>query len=202
MFEALRRDAARYRNFGGWVQHLGFWAVAVYRLAAWARAHRVPGLSPALIVLSFALKQPFRLLLHLELPSRARIGPGFALVHPYNVLLGHDVEIGADCTIYHEVTLGLGPVPGEPKVGNAVVIFPGARVLGGVKLGDQVEIGANCVVTRDVPAMSLVVAPLPRIIPRSLVSRCASAARSDGGDHADSPAAREATERMKSTAAP
>ena len=171
MFEKLKRDAARYRTWGGWWRCLGFWAVATYRVGSWARAVRVPGVRFALLVLAWVVKQPFRLFLHVELPFGARIGAGFALFHPYNVLIGADVEIGEECTVYHEVTLGAGPDHRSPMLGSHVVIFAGGRVLGGVTVGERSEIGANCVVLRNVPPFSLVVAALPRTIPQSLVPR-------------------------------
>jgi serine O-acetyltransferase len=115
--------------------------------------------------------RPLRLILHIDLPSRATIGPGFALVHPYNVLIGPDTEIGAECTIYHEVTLGADVQNRSPKIGSHVVLFAGSRVFGGITIGDRTEIGVNCVVVRDIPPYSLVVAAMPRIIPQSLVRR-------------------------------
>ena len=118
---------------------------------------------------AWLLKQPFRLVLHLELPNRARIGPGLLLEHPFNVFIGDGVQIGRDCTIFHEVTLGEGPTPGLPTLGDGVVVFAGAKVFGGIAVGDRSEIGANCVVTRDVPPRSVVVAASPRALPQSLM---------------------------------
>jgi len=43
--------------------------------------------------------------------------------------MGGGAEIGADCTIFHEVTLGRGTLPGEPRIGDHVVLFVGTRVL-------------------------------------------------------------------------
>ena len=171
MFETLRRDATRYRAWGGWWRCTGFWVVATYRLGAWARDIRVPGVRILLLALAWIAKQPVRIFLHVELPFRALIGPGLALFHPYNVLVGSDVEIGEECTLYHEVTLGAGPDLRSPKLGAHVVVFAGARVLGDVTVGERSEIGANCVVLRNVPPYSLVVAALPRTIPQSLVPR-------------------------------
>lgn len=179
MLETLRRDAARYRDWGGWWSQPGFWVVTVCRLGAWARGVPVPGLRHALLVLAWLLKQPFRFLFHVELPSRARIGPGFALYHPYNVLVGANAVIGEECTLYHEVTLGAGPVPGEPRLGDHVVVFAGGRLFGGITIGDRTEIGANCVVVKDVPPYSLVVGALPRTIPQGLVPRVVPGGRQD-----------------------
>ncbi|WP_410520045.1 hypothetical protein [Butyricimonas virosa] len=36
-------------------------------------------------------------------------------------------------------------------MGNNCIIFPGAKVIGNVKLGDNVVVGANAVVTQDIP---------------------------------------------------
>lgn len=98
----------------------------------------------------------------------ARVGPGLRLIHPTNVMIGQGVEIGVDCVIFHDVTLGTGQIPGTPKIGNNVDIYPGARVLGGVTIGDHSMVGANCVVTRDVPPESIILIPPSRVIPRSL----------------------------------
>ena len=93
---------------------------------------------------------------------------GLCLIHPTNVMIGGGVELGEDCLIFHDVTIGTGTMPGVPKIGNKVDIYPGARLLGGIAIGDGCMIGANCVVTRDVPAGSVVVVAPSRIIPRSL----------------------------------
>ena len=104
-------------------------------------------------------------------PGGARIGAGLCLIHPTNIVIGGGVDVGEDCLIFHEVTLGTGPVPGVPKIGKNVDIYVGARVLGGVVVGDGSMIGANCVVTRDVPAGSVVVPAPNRVIPRSFISK-------------------------------
>lgn len=170
MLQDIRRDCLEYRSFGGWWRNLGFWVTATYRLGAWARELPLPW-SAALGLLHWLLRQPWRLFLHVELPPTARIGGGLLLVHPYNVLIGADVQLGEGCMVFHEVTVGMGPTPGMPRIGRDVVLFVGARVLGGIELGDAAEIGANCVVTRSVPAAS-VVAPTPgQVIPKALLRR-------------------------------
>ena len=168
MFDDLRRDAKRYVEYGGWWRSLGFWVGACYRASVAAHRLRIPMLRLLCIALAWLLKQPFHLVLHVELPSRARIGPGFLMIHPFNILIGSSVEIGDECSIYHEVTLGPGRAPNVLRLGNHVVIFPGARVFGGITVGDNAEIGANCVVMRDVPPSMLVVPPISRTIPKTL----------------------------------
>jgi serine O-acetyltransferase len=170
MFDKLRRDSAVYD--GQWYRRAGFWIMAIYRFGAWADS--MPGLflRVPMWALYLCLKIPMGLFTSniFLWPGRrgSRIGPGLHLVHPFNVLIGRGVEIGEQCQIYHEVTLGTGQIPGTPKIGNRVVIYPGARLLGGVVIGDNVLIGANCVVTRDVPSGSVILAAPSRVIPRSL----------------------------------
>lgn len=168
MFENLRRDAARYGAH--WYGHPGFWIVAVYRLGMWAHAQRNPLLRVPLWILYRLARIPVRPF-NVDLwagSGGARIGPGLYLIHPANIIIPEGAEIGENCLIFHEVTLGTGTVPGRPKIGNNVDIYVGARVLGGVTIGDRSMIGANCVVMRDIPANSVVMPAPNLIIPKGL----------------------------------
>ncbi len=174
MFDNVRHDRSRYP---GGLRDAGFWVVAVYRLGAWAS-----GLGPAWLRrplwLAYRLARLplWPLQVHLWAGRQgARVGRGLVLIHPSQVMIGRGVEIGEDCLIFHDVTIGTGPTPGVPKIGNRVDIYVGARVLGGVTIGDDVMIGANCVVTRDVPSGSVVLAAPCKVMPRTL-SPYASAA--------------------------
>lgn len=174
VFETMRRDRARHE---GGLADPGLWIVAVYRFGMWAAALGNPLLRRPmwwLYRLARLPLLPFKV--HLWAGHRgARIAPGLVLIHPNNVMIGAGVEIGEDCLIFHDVTIGTGPVPGVPKIGRDVDIYVGARVLGGITIGDGAMIGANCVVMRDVPAGSVVLAAPCKVIPRSL-SPYASAA--------------------------
>jgi serine O-acetyltransferase len=117
---------------------------------------------------------------HVELWAGRRgavIGAGCCLIHPGNIRIGDGVQIGENCLIFHGVTLGTGPLPGRPRIGNNVDIYPGACVLGGIVVGDHAMIGANCVVTKDVPAGCVIVSAPNRVLPRSLSPVARSADR-------------------------
>ena len=75
-------------------------------------------------------------------------------------------KIGANCTIYHQVTLGDDgkDYHNAPQVGDNVVIGPGAKLIGAIKVGNNVRIGANAVVVEDIPDGAVVVAPKARVI--------------------------------------
>lgn len=170
MFTNLRRDSAEYN--GQWYRRAGFWITLIYRFGVWADSMPSLLLRVPMWALYLCLKIPLAMLtsnIYLWAGRKgALIGPGLCLVHPFNVLIGRGVEIGEQCEIYHEVTLGTGQIPGTPKIGNHVTIYPGARLLGGIVIGDRSMIGANCVVTKDVPSGSIILAAPSRVIPRSL----------------------------------
>lgn len=82
------------------------------------------------------------------------IGPGFVVAHGFASVLGA-ARIGRDCVVHHQVTLGnrvRAGAAGFPTIGDRVVIYPGAIVLGAVHIGDDAIIGAGAIVLEDVPA--------------------------------------------------
>ena len=170
MFENLRRDITKSEHDGRWYTNTGFWIVGIFRFGTWADSLPSKFLRTPMWVLYRLLRVPFRgYHVHLRAGRGGpRIGAGLNLIHPTNVIIGPGVEIGEDCLIFHDVTLGTGQIPGTPKIGNNVDIYTGARVLGGVRVGDHSMVGANCVVTRDVPPESIILAAPSRVVPRSL----------------------------------
>jgi serine O-acetyltransferase len=76
------------------------------------------------------------------------------------VVIGETAEIGDDCYLYHQVTLGVARAQGgkrHPTVGNNVIIGAGAKVLGPITVGDNARIGSNAVVLDPVPPDTTVV---------------------------------------------
>jgi serine O-acetyltransferase len=171
MLKELKHDSLRYADDGGWLSHPGFWIVAIYRFGVWADS-----LSSAILRLpARALYRLARICVRIIFnvdfwagSSGVKIGAGLYLIHPSDILIVSGTEIGKDCLIFHEVTIGTGPVPGSPKIGDGVDIYVGARILGGISVGDHSMIGANCVVVDDVPPNSIVMPAPNRRIPRAL----------------------------------
>ena len=79
-----------------------------------------------------------------------KIGPGLLIWHGDGTFVSAD-EIGKNCTIYHQVTIGRLNMEHPTTIGNNVTVYAGAKVLGRVKVGDNVTIAANSVVMSDVP---------------------------------------------------
>ena len=79
-----------------------------------------------------------------------KIGPGLLIWHGDGTFVSAD-EIGKNCTIWHQVTIGRLNMEHPTTIGNNVTVYAGAKVLGRVKVGDNVTIAANSVVISDVP---------------------------------------------------
>jgi serine O-acetyltransferase len=98
----------------------------------------------------------------IDIHPGARIGPSFFIDHGTGVVIGETCSIGAHVRIYQGVTLGARgfphdeagvPVKGLPRhpiVGDGVVIYAGATILGRITIGRGATIGGNVWLTRDV----------------------------------------------------
>ncbi len=78
--------------------------------------------------------------------------------------ISHTAEIGANCVIMQNVTIGSSKKQ-APKIGDNCIIGAGAIIVGGVTIGNNVHIGAGCTVAKDIPDDCTVVSASPRIIP-------------------------------------
>ena len=90
----------------------------------------------------------------IEIHPAAKIGKNLFIDPGHGVVIGETAEIGDNCTIYQNVTLGgTGKERGKrhPTLRNNVVVGAGAKVLGNITIGNNVKIGANSVVLKNVP---------------------------------------------------
>lgn len=74
----------------------------------------------------------------------------------HGIFISGSAEIGSDCIIYHQVTIGTNSLPdskgvGAPVIGNNVLIGAGAKIIGNVRVGNNCRIGANAVITKNIP---------------------------------------------------
>lgn len=73
----------------------------------------------------------------------------------HGIFISNRARIGADCVIFHQVTIGSNSLPdsknnGSPTIGNNVYIGCGAKIIGNVTVGDNCRIGANCIITKNI----------------------------------------------------
>ncbi len=88
------------------------------------------------------------------IPPQVKIGRGLKLPHPNGIIIGSCAEIGEDCTIFQQVTIGSN-LPGDflngkqPKIGNGVWLFAGCKVIGDIYVADNTLVGANAVLRQN-----------------------------------------------------
>ncbi len=92
----------------------------------------------------------------MEIFYSSTIGRGLRINHGVGSVIGARCVIGDNCTIHQNCTLG-DKEGGRPRLGNNVVMYAGAMVLGNVSVGDNTIIGANSVVMNSFPANSILV---------------------------------------------
>mgnify|MGYP005753428853 CR=1 FL=1 len=95
----------------------------------------------------------------LEISSRAQIGKGLYLGHPYNITVGEGVILGNNVNLHKGCTIGCtnrGNI-GVPHIGDNVYIGINATVVGNIYIGNDVLIAPNSYVNIDVPDHSVVI---------------------------------------------
>ena len=100
----------------------------------------------------------------MDFPWRTQIGPGFRIDHGWGLVVSEGATIGANCTVFHGVTIGRKDtitrnekrVASYPVVEDEVWIGPHAVVTGGVRISRGSRIAPGTVVTSDVEAHTIV----------------------------------------------
>ena len=121
-----------------------------------------------LFFLARLISQIGRFFTGIEIHPGAKIGKRLFIDHGMGIVIGETAEVGNDCTIYHQVTLGgTGKDKNKrhPTVGNNVMIGAGSKVLGPISIGNNVKIGAGAIVLKNVEDnVTVVGTPINRVI--------------------------------------
>jgi serine O-acetyltransferase len=112
----------------------------------------------------------------IDIHPGAKIGKNFFIDHGTGVVIGETAEIGDNVKLYQGVTLGALSFPKDetgqvikgrkrhPTVGNNVVIYSGATLLGpDAVVGDNVVIGGNVWVTSPVASGTKITIARPNL---------------------------------------
>ncbi|MBU2880306.1 serine O-acetyltransferase [Aliiglaciecola lipolytica] len=100
----------------------------------------------------------FKFFKGIELPSNC-YQQKIRLIHPHGVIINTRAEIGNNVTVYQNVTVGskqFGKKQGAPKIGNDVVIYPNAILIGDIFIGNNSIVGAGAVVVSSFPDNSII----------------------------------------------
>ncbi len=108
-----------------------------------------------------------------DIPLNCRIGGGLRIPHPNGIVIHPSAEIGVNCLIHQQVTIGTKMNGGFPVIKGHVDIGAGAKILGSVTLHEHSLVGANAVVTKDVYSYE-VVAGIPAKVVKKLNYRQSS----------------------------
>jgi len=143
--------------------HTPLWAIAAYRVGHLLHRWGL-GTIGRLIAASAGI------ITGIEIHPVAKIGRGFAIPCGQGTFIGETAEIGENCVLFNNVTLGgMGRhrLKRHPTLGDNVRIDPGAVLLGPITVGDSAHIGANsAVIMHDVPSGAAVIGVPARIIRR------------------------------------
>ena len=141
-----------------------FEAISIYRMAHELYVMRIP-------MLPRMMTEYAHQITGIDIHPGATIGRYFFIDHGTGVVIGETTTIGNRVKLYQGVTLGAksfeldengNPVKGikrHPDIGNNVVIYAGATILGGnTVIGDGCTIGGNVWLTHSVEAGRTVLA--------------------------------------------
>ncbi|MBO4783869.1 MAG: serine acetyltransferase [Lachnospiraceae bacterium] len=141
-----------------------FEAISIFRIAHELYEQKVP-------ILPRMMTEYAHRTTGIDMHPGAKIGPYFFIDHGTGVVIGETTTIGERVKLYQGVTLGaksfaVNPdgtlvkgIKRHPDIGNNVVIYAGATILGGsTSIGDNCVIGGNVWLTHSVDAGSTVLA--------------------------------------------
>ena len=150
-----------------------FKAISIYRMAHKLYEMNVP-LVPRMMT-EYAHR-----ITGIDIHPGAKIGSYFFIDHGTGVVIGETTTIGEHVKIYQHVTLGaksfevgedgtlVKGIKRHPDIGDRVVIYAGATILGGnTVIGDDCVIGGNVWLTHSVPAGETVTIKVPDLHSRT-----------------------------------
>lgn len=80
--------------------------------------------------------------------------------HPYSIIIRNGVQIGENCIIRQNTTIGQRNNDDQNKyavIGTNVDIGAHVLIIGDVHIGDDVVIGAGSIILKDIPARTKVI---------------------------------------------
>ena len=144
-----------------------FKAISIYRMAHKLYEMNVP-LVPRMMT-EYAHR-----ITGIDIHPGAKIGSYFFIDHGTGVVIGETTTIGEHVKLYQHVTLGaksfevgedgtlVKGIKRHPDIGDRVVIYAGATILGGnTVIGDDCVIGGNVWLTHSIPAGETVTIKVP-----------------------------------------
>ena len=157
----MQKDPAARNILEVMLLYPGFHILVFHRIAHFFYIHKC-------FFLARVVSQIGRFFTGIEIHPGAKIGKRLFIDHGMGIVIGETAEIGDDCTIYHQATLGgtgKDKDKRHPTIGNNVMVGAGAKVLGPIIIGNNVKIGAGAIVLKNVEDnVTVVGTPINRAI--------------------------------------
>ena len=109
----------------------------------------------------------------IDIHPAAQLASPLFIDHGTGIVVGETTISGKNVKIYQGVTLGalslkdgskIRGVKRHPTIGNNVIIYAGASILGNVTIGDNVTIGSNVFITESIPSNVKVTFSKPSLV--------------------------------------
>lgn len=146
--EAIQaRDPVCQSQLHALLFYKGFHALSAWRVAHWLWQQQRRALA-------YFLQNRISVLFAVDIHPAATIGSGVLLDHATGIVIGETASVGDDVSILQDVTLGgTGKETGDrhPKIGPGVLIGPGSKILGNIRVGRCAQIAAGSVILKPVP---------------------------------------------------
>jgi len=160
--KAVKRNDPAAKNYAEVLLcHTPLHAILVHRFAHVLHNIGIPILPRFISVIN-------RFFTGVEIHPAAKIGKGFFIDHGTGVVIGETAEIGKNCVLFHNVTLGgTGKHIDKrhPTIGDNVLIGTGAILLGPISISSNVKIGADTtIIMHDVPSNCTVVGTPGKVV--------------------------------------
>lgn len=92
-----------------------------------------------------------------DIPINSQLGGGLIIPHPNGIVIHPSAEIGVNCLIHQQVTIGVKRGDNRaPVIKGHVDIGTGAKIIGSIVIGEHALVGANAVVVKDVAPYAVV----------------------------------------------
>lgn len=139
-------------------------ALATYRFGRWVRKQPTPARQLIGVVYRAALLGS-EVVSGIYLESATIVGEDLHLIHAGGINIHPGCRIGDRVGLMHGVTLG-GDEEGAPVIGDDVFIGSNATVYGHVTVGDGASVAANSLVLTDVPPNCLAIGVPAKMVPQ------------------------------------
>lgn len=164
--EVMDRDPAAHSISEIVLSYPGFRALTVHRIAHLLHLANVP-------LLPRMMSEVAHSTTGIDIHPGATIAPYCSIDHGTGLVIGETAVLGEHVSLYHNVTLGAKSVSADlkntrrhPTIGNNVIIYPGATILGDITIGDNCIIAGNVTITKDCDPNLTVRAEPPELISR------------------------------------